>query len=61
METDAWKQIDTEDDRGKVTHIIPVDDLIDHDIDRACVCGPSTDRSRSGTPVFSHWPLDRRP
>lgn len=60
MKIDLWEQIDTLDDDGPVTHVVPVDDLIEHDIETACVCGPQVDRSKSGILVFSHWPLDSR-
>lgn len=48
----------------KVLHVVPVGDLIEHDLDELCVCGPTPgpqDRCFGGMSwVFTHHSLDGR-
>lgn len=56
---ELWDQIDTVDDDGDVTHLIPVDDHVEHTVETACPCGPTTQMC-NGVLLVAHWPLDRR-
>lgn len=40
-------------------HVVPVDDLVDHDLNDDCVCGP-TITFEEGAPVVVHHSLDGR-
>lgn len=40
-------------------HVVPVDDLIEHETDEDCVCSP-TPRFGEGGPVYVHHSLDGR-
>lgn len=48
----------------KVLHVVPVDDVIKHDLDELCVCGPTpnTENRIFGriSWVFTHHSLDGR-
>jgi hypothetical protein len=56
-QTELWDQIDTCDEDGPVVHLVPVDDLVEHTVQTACVCGPAT-QMKDGTFVVAHWALD---
>lgn len=43
-----------------IVHVVPVDDIIDHNLDSAdCVCGPRVRQREQGT-VIVHASLDGR-
>ena len=47
-----------------VVHVLPVDDLIEHEVDEDCVCGPTVKpifrEDGSNGWVVNHHSLDRR-
>lgn len=55
-----WEQVTVAADVGDCTHLIPVDDLVGHELDPDCVCGPYWQPVTGGY-LVAHWPLDRRP
>ena len=47
-------------DQEATVHIVPIDDLVEHDLDGLeCMCGPEVDFSGE-RPMVSHASLDRR-
>lgn len=41
-------------------HVVPVDDLVAHELDRACVCGVQIEDLLNGDVLIIHWALDGR-
>lgn len=56
-----WDQIWTEELFGDLMHIVPVDDLIAHELDWDCICGPYREHLGKGSFLVAHHALDRRP
>lgn len=50
----------TEVDIGDLMHIVPVDDLIGHENDPDCVCGPYWEDLGRGDFLVAHHALDKR-
>lgn len=42
-------------------HITPPDDLVGHELDPECVCGPYVEDLGGGDTLYQHQPLDGRP
>jgi hypothetical protein len=42
------------------THVVPVDDLVEHDEDEDCICGPAPELCEHGVWMYVHESLDRR-
>ena len=43
-----------------MVHVIPVDDVVAHDRDAGCVCGPRLERVEPGGTVAIHHSMDGR-
>lgn len=56
-----WDDVLVERDHGDVLHIVPVDDLIDHELDVTCVCDPALDTLVGNALLVAHFALDSRP
>jgi hypothetical protein len=61
MDEAEWDDFMVETDVGEDLHIVPVDDLIEHEVAPNCVCGPHVEFLGSTSDrLVAHWPLDRR-
>lgn len=43
-----------------IYHVVPADDLVLHEAQDDCVCGPAQSETGSGELVYQHFPLDGR-
>lgn len=56
-----WDEVWIEQDHGNEMHLVPVDDLIGHELDSECICGPYWEDLGKGDFLVAHHPLDKRP
>lgn len=45
---------------GDLMHITPVNDLVAHEFDPDCICGPYWEDMGKGNFLVAHHPLDKR-
>jgi hypothetical protein len=45
---------------SNVWHQTPIDDIIDHDLDKNCLCGPTEIPESNGSILIAHFSLDNR-
>lgn len=56
-----WDQLWVTEGRYEMMHIIPVDDLIGHELIHNCVCGPYCEYLGKESFLVAHYALDKRP
>lgn len=58
-----WDQIWTEHELGDSLHLVPVDDLIEHELDSMCPCTPYVEilTGASLDTLVAHFAQDGRP
>lgn len=56
-----WDDVLVDRVHGKTIHLVPVDDLVAHEIASDCICGPHVEPLGSTDQLVAHHALDRRP
>lgn len=60
-ELDQWEETwVTDAEIGDLMHVVPVADLIGHELEPDCACGPYWEDLGRGDFLIAHYPLDPR-
>lgn len=46
---------------AEAMHIVPVQDLVGHELTQGCICGPHVEHLAQADYLIAHHPLDIRP